>query len=233
MNRVIFSFVIAALGIFPPAANAQIFRRGCNTCYAAPKVFHHAPAVVKQPDFLQTFVFNNISPPGDLSPRGDTVYGVSRALEYNSPNSALYLDNARRALEVSSEFTSAARGVDADILAAATVDAQGRAVEAAFRALKPDITARSTTTTIRLRNGIPEFTEETPVARGGFSCAKCHTGDGAGAKRYSLDGPLTLEKYLQGKEAIESGSMPPKPAPPLSESEKAIAVLRLGRLVEE
>ena len=46
-----------------------------------------------------------------------------------------------------------------------------------------------------------------------------------------LDGPLTLEGYIAGKEAIESGSMPPRSV--LSEADKAATVLKLGRLVQE
>lgn len=234
MNHKLFcATVIVFVELFAASqAHAQLFgRRGCSTghCFTP----HVAPTVVKSPDFVQTFVFNNIAPPGDLSPRGLTTYGVARALEYNSPNSALYLDNARRALEVSSEFTSAARGVDADILAAATVDAQGRAVEAAFRALKPDVTAtaRSTTTTIRLRNGIPEFTDEAaPVARGaGFSCLNCHAAGASNADKFVIDDTFTLEKWQQAEDAINAGRMPPKSA--LTPAEKAAVKLKLGKLV--
>ncbi|WP_145085561.1 hypothetical protein [Anatilimnocola aggregata] len=87
---------------------------------------------------VQNFIFNKIAPAGDLAPKAPTVYGLARALEYYAPNSALYLDNARRALEVSSEFTSSAHGLDGEMLQAATIDAQGRAVEAACRAVRPD-----------------------------------------------------------------------------------------------
>jgi hypothetical protein len=219
VNQIVFSWFIAmaAVMIFPPLANAQLFgRRGCSTGHCFVPQVHHAPAVVESPDFVQTFVFNNIAPPGDLSARGDTLYGVARALEYNSPNSALYLDNAKRALEVSSEFTSAARGVDSEILQAATIDAQGRAVEAAFRALKPDVTAtaRSTTTTIRLRNG---------------SCLKCHAPDGSAAERFVIDDTYDLAKHMKAEAAIESGAMPPKSN--LSPAEKATIRLQLGKLV--
>lgn len=248
-NKLFCAIAIAFAELFVTAelSQAQIFgrRSGCSTghCYVPPvvhhvPVVHHEPALVKAPDLIQTFVFNNIAPPGDLSPRGTTIYGVSRALEYNSPSSALYLDNTRRALEVASEFTSAARGVDSEILAAASIDAQGRAVEAAFRALKPDVTARSTTTTIRLRNGFPVFEEEPQAvprgAVGGFTCLKCHAADSGNAgalARYKLDGPLSLEQYAKGKAAIEAGTMPPKTA--LAPIEKDRLVLQLGKLVEE
>lgn len=213
-----------------------IFGRGCRFVHAP---VHHAPVVVKevvQRDVIQNLIFNNIAPIGDLAPRGDTVYGVSRALEFVAPNSALYLDNAKRSLEVSSEFTAAARGLDSEILDVERTNARGRAVEAAFRALRDETTTtRSTTTKITLRNGIPVFdeplpAEPEPVARGvGLTCARCHTGDGDGAKKFLMDGPLTLQQFVRAKAAVDAGDMPPKSN--LTEAEKALEVLKLSRLV--
>lgn len=239
MNHKLFcAIVIAFVELFATAelSHAQIFgRRGCSsgTCYTPP--VYHAPAVVKSPDFVQTFVFNNIAPPGDLSPRGDTLYGVSRALEYNSPSSALYLDIARRSLEVASEMGGNARGVDAEILQAASIDAQGRAVEAAFRALKPDVAARSTSTTTRitLKNGLPVFEEEPQprAAFGGVTCLKCHAPDGSAAAKFVIDDTYDLAKHMKAEAAIESGVMPPKSN--LTPAEKASLRLQLGRLVPQ
>lgn len=213
-----------------------IFGRGCRFAHAP--VVHHAPAaIVKAPDSIQNFVFNNIAPPGDLSPRGDTVYGVARALEYNSPNSALYLDNARRALEFAGETTISARTIDSLTLDAAQVDARGRAVEAAFRALAPDGAAvtRSTTTRVTIRNGLPVIDEQPdpqPVARGlggQISCLKCHAVDGSAAEKFVIDDTFDLNQFTRARAAIDSGDMPPKSR--LTEAEKARELLRLGRLV--
>lgn len=233
MNNIVFNWFVAMafVFVFGADANAQLFRRSCSTghCFTP----HVAPTIVRAPDNLQTFIFNNISPPLSLDPRGDTIYGVSRALEYNSPNGALYLDQARRALEVSSEFTAAARGVDSEILQAASIDAQGRAVEAAFRALRPDVTARSTSTTTRitLKNGIPVFEEE-PQPRGavgGISCLKCHAVGGSAAEKFVIDDTYDLKQHMKAEAAINAGTMPPKSI--LSEAEKAQVRLQLGKLV--
>lgn len=243
IRYVLFAWLFIFAAILAPAfAQAQIFRRGgCFNGHCAP--VHHSKEIVREviqaPDTIQTFVFNNISPPGDLAPRGQTVYGVSRALEYNSPNSALYLDNTRRALEVASEFTSAARGLDGEILQAASIDARGRAVEAAFRALSTEtLQSRSTSYRVTLKNGLPvidELPQEPAPGRlaltAGTGCAKCHTGDGEGAKKFSLDRPLTLEDFARGEAAINSGAMPPKSN--LSKIEKSMEVLKLSRLVVE
>lgn len=236
MNRLIFMLAVIAAGVMlvPPLAHGQR-RFGCSGgCYTP--VVHHAP-VVRNIEYPQTFIFNNIAPPGDLSPRGLTTYGVSRALEYNAPSSALYLDIARRSLEVASEMGGNARGVDADILQAASIDAQGRAVEAAFRALKPDVTARSTSTTtkITLRNGIPVFEDVQPEAQAvprdlsGNICLKCHAVGGSAAAKFVIDDTFTFAKYQKAKAAVESGSMPPKAA--LTDAEKDAVVLKLGKLV--
>ena len=213
-------------------------RFGRSCAFHAP--VHHAPvhhAIVKAPDIIQNFVFSNIAPPGDLSPRGETVYGVSRALEYNSPNSALYLDNVRRALEFAGESTVSARTIDSLTLDAAQVDARGRAVEAAFRALAPadGSVTRSSTTRVTIKNGIPQIDElphDQPVARGdigGNVCMKCHAVDGSASKRFVIDDTFDLDQMAKAKLAIESGDMPPKSN--LTEAEKLRLVLQLGRLV--
>jgi hypothetical protein len=210
-----------------------IFGRGCRFAHAP---VHHAPAaIVKAPDTIQNFVFNNIAPPGDLSPRGETVYGVARALEYNSPNSALYLDNVRRALEFAGESTISARTIDSLTLDAAQVDARGRAVEAAFRSLAPDSSSvtRSTSTRVTIKNGIPQIDDEPAAvprgAIGGISCMKCHAADGSAAKRFVIDDTFDIDQMAKAKAAIESGDMPPKSN--LTEAEKLRLVLQLGRLV--
>jgi len=229
--------LILALAIFlvPAVANAQLFRRG-STGHCAPvvhaKVVHADPVIVRQQDTIQNFIFSNVANPVSLDPRGDTLYSVSRALEYNSPNSALYLDNARRALEVSSEFTGAARGIDSEILQAASIDARGRAVEAAFRALKEEPTGiGSRTTRITLKNGLPVFDEEPQprAALGGISCLKCHGPDGSAAAKFVIDDSFSEAAFSRAKAAIDDGSMPPKQA--LSEAEKVRELLRLSRLV--
>lgn len=233
--RIFFACIVFACEMF--AANqlmacnrCGIFGRGCRFAHVP---VHHAPAVVKAPDTIQNFVFNNIAPPGDLSPRGETVYGVARALEYNSPNSALYLDNVRRALEFAGESTVSARTIDSLTLDAAQVDARGRAVEAAFRALAPadGSVTRSTTTRVTIKNGIPQIDEEPqPVARSGqMSCLKCHAVDGSAAKRFVIDDTFDIDQMARAKAAIESGDMPPKSN--LTEAEKLRLVLQLGRLV--
>lgn len=238
--RIFFAIVIFFCEMFAAtqayACNrCGIFGRGCRFAHAP---VHHAPAaIVKAPDTIQNFVFNNIAPPGDLSPRGDTVYGVARALEYNTPNSALYLDNVRRALEFAGESTVSARTIDSLTLDAAQVDARGRAVEAAFRALAPDGAAvtRSTTTRVTIKNGIPQIDDlpnEQPVPRGfagGISCLKCHAVDGSASKRFVIDDTFDLDQMGRAKAAIESGDMPPKSN--LTEAEKLRLVLQLGRLV--
>jgi hypothetical protein len=240
---IVFFELFAIANVADACGKCGIFGRGCR--YSAP-VYHtpvyKAPHVVKevvQRDVIQNLIFNNIAPPGDLSPRGDTVYGVSRALEYSAPSSALYLDNTRRLIETASEFTAAARGLDADILDVEKTNARGRAVEAAFRALREETsTTRSTTTRITLRNGVPVFEEEVPPqpipqprAFAGFNCATCHGPEGKAAKAFLMDGPLSLDDFARAKEAVESGTMPPKAN--LSESEKLSLVAKLGGLVEQ
>jgi len=228
-----------------------IFGRGCRFAHA-PVVHHAAPAIVKAPDTIQNFVFNNISPPGDLAPRGATVYGLSRALEYNAPNSALYLDNARRALEFAGDTTVSARTIDTLTLDAAAIDARGRAVEAAFRSLAPDTATatRSTTTKVTIRNGIPVIDElptlpalpaqddPPPVPRDlplrpvdNVTCMRCHGKEGVAASEFLLDGPLTLEQFAKAKDAIEAGRMPPKTN--LTPAEKLSLVARFGKLVRQ
>jgi hypothetical protein len=241
-----FVFGMAVFGCTPTASacgKCGIFGRGCR--YVAPTYHapvYHAPAVVKevvQRDVIQNLIFNNISPIGDLSPRGDTVYGVSRALEYSAPSSALYLDNTRRLIETASEFTAAARGLDSEILEVEKTNARGRAVEAAFRALREETsTTRSTTTRITLRNGVPVFEEEVPAepipqprAFAGLNCATCHGPEGKAAKAFLMDGPLTLEQFARAKEAVESGAMPPKSN--LTDAEKLSLVAKLGAQVEQ
>ncbi len=212
-----------------------IFGRGCR--FAAPVVHHAAPAIVKAPDTIQNFVFNNIAPPGDLAPRGTTVYGLSRALEYNAPNSALYLDNARRALEFAGDTTVSARTIDTLTLDAAAVDARGRAVEAAFRSLAPDSAAisRSTTTRVTIRNGLPVIEDNPPLAAplprnfGGLTCLKCHAVDGSAAAKFVIDDTFDLQKFMSAEAAINDGRMPPKAT--LSEAEKASIRVQLGKLV--
>lgn len=233
MNTIIFKFAVAmaCVMITPTLSSAQIFRRGCSTGHCFTPV-HHAPAIVKAPDHIQTFVFNNVANPVSLDPRGDTLYGVSRALEYNSPSSALYLDIARRSLDVASEMGGNARGVDADILEAMKVEARGRAVSEAFRALREDTTTTSTssTTRITLKNGLPVF-EEAPLPRGldSISCLKCHAPGASAAAKFVIDDTFDFRRYLQAKDAVESGRMPPKVA--LPEDEKAKVVWQLGKLV--
>lgn len=245
MNRYIFAVIAFVAMLFTFLADASacgrcgIFGRGCRFAASAHHVPHVAAKEVVQRDVIQNLIFNNIAPPGDLAPRGTTVYGLSRALEFNAPNSALYLDNARRSLEVSSEFTSAARGLDSEILDVERTNARGRAVEAAFRALREDTTetTRSTTTTIRLRNGVPVFDEQdelppvprAPLAVGALTCTKCHGPEGKAFKAFPMDGPITFERYLQGKAEIEAGRMPPNAG--LNETQQDHAVLQLGRLV--
>jgi hypothetical protein len=247
--RLFIAIVIVFFELFAITSSADacnrcgIFGRGCR--YVAP-VYHapvyKAPHVVKevvQRDVIQNLIFNNISPIGDLSPRGDTVYGVSRALEYSAPSSALYLDNTRRLIETASEFTAAARGLDSEILDVEKTNARGRAVEAAFRALRDETeTTRSSTTRITLRNGIPVFEEEVPAepipqprAFAGFNCATCHGPEGKAAKTFLMDGPLSLDDFARAKEAVESGKMPPKSN--LTEAEKLSLVAKLGAQVEQ
>lgn len=219
----------------------------CNRCgrFGRSCVSHHVPhvekaVVVQQPDSIQNFVFNNIAPPGDLSPRGATVYGLSRALEYNSPNPALYLDNAKRSLEVSSEFTAAARGLDSEILQAASIDARGRAVEAAFRALQSQETRgiRATGYRVTIKNGLPEFgemPEEAPQPRAaigaGLTCLKCHNKEAAHAPEGIVidGGAISLEQFALYSRMVNAGTMPPKSN--LTEAERAAEVLKLSRLV--
>ena len=231
-----FAFLFLLLVLVPASFGCGRCGRFGRACSFAHAPVHHAPVeVVKAPDILQTIIFNNIAPPGDLSPRGDTVYGVARALEYNSPNSALYLDNVRRALEFAGESTASARTIDTLTLDAAQVDARGRAVEAAFRALAPadGSVTRSTTTRVTIKNGIPQIddlpADPAPVARGGISCLKCHAVDGSASKRFVIDDTFDIDQMVRAKAAIESGDMPPKSA--LTEAEKLRLVLQLGRLV--
>jgi mono/diheme cytochrome c family protein len=243
LTAIVFVFfeLFAIANVADACNRCGIFGRGCR--YVAPAYHapvYHAPAVVKevvQRDVIQNLIFNNIAPPGDLSPRGDTVYGVSRALEYSAPSSALYLDNTRRLIETASEFTAAARGLDSEILDVEKTNARGRAVEAAFRALRDETsTTRSTTTRITLRNGVPVFEEEVPAepiqprAFAGFNCATCHGPEGKAAKAFLLDGPLSLDDFARAKEAVEAGTMPPKSN--LTESERLSLVAKLGGLVE-
>lgn len=236
MYRLVFIFALAAVGSCGSAdyAHAQLFgRRGhCSTGHCFTPHVAHAPAIVKAPDHIQTFVFNNVANPLSLDPRGDTLYGVSRALEYNSPSSALYLDIARRSLDVASEMGGNARGVDADILEAMKVEARGRAVSEAFRALREDTTTTSTssTTRITLKNGLPVF-EEAPLPRGldSISCLKCHAPGASAAAKFVIDDTYNLDKHMQAEAAIASGAMPPKAN--LSDVEKAQVRLQLSRLV--
>lgn len=239
MNPTIFFAVV--IFFLEMLAATQVFACGrCGrfgrSCHFAAPVHHVAPAIVKAPDTIQNFIFNNIAPPGDLAPRGETVYGVARALQYNSPDSSLYLDNARRALEFAGETTVSARTIDSLTLDAAQVDARGRAVEAAFRALAPEgaTVARSTTTRVTIKNGIPQFDElpANPVPRaafGGLTCLRCHAVDGPAAAKFVIDDTFDEDQFTRAKAAIDAGTMPPKSN--LSEAEKTREVLKLGRLV--
>lgn len=238
--RIFLAIVVVFFELFAAAelsacGRCGIFGRGCRHAPVHHAPVFHAP-IVKAPDVLQTIIFNNISPPGDLSPRGDTVYGLSRALEYNSPNSSLYLDNARRALEFAGETTVSARTIDTLTLDAASIDARGRAVEAAFRQLAPDSASvsRSSTTRVTIKNGLPQIDElpqDQPIARdiGGNVCMKCHAVDGSASKRFVIDDTFDMEQMAKAKASIESGDMPPKSN--LTEAEKLRLVLQLGRLV--
>lgn len=253
MTRYVYAtllFLFVLLVIVPASfgcGRCGIFGRGCR--FAAPvhhAPVHHAAPVIKAPDTIQNFVFNNIAPPGDLAPRGATVYGLSRALEYNAPNSALYLDNARRALEFAGDTTVSARTIDTLTLDAAAVDARGRAVEAAFRSLAPDSAAvtRSTTTRVTIKNGFPVIDELSPLPRNlkgdaehapitrhdaTISCLKCHAVDGPAASKFVIDDTFDEVKFTRAKAAIDAGTMPPKTN--LSEAERARELLKLGRLV--
>lgn len=263
IRYVLFSwlFIFAAL-LAPAFAQAQIFRRGgCFNGHCAPHVVHAAPVVkeiFQAPDNLQTFIFNNIAPPGPLNPTADTVYGVSRALEWNAPNGALIHDNVRRSLDFATSATIEGRQLDSEIVRVATIDSEGRAAgergrafAEAFRAFNGDPQqARGVgfeQVTLTLRNGKVEAIQrldpqqlqqpvgDAPQPRlalgAGVGCAKCHTGDGEGAKKFSLDGPLSLEDFARGEAAINSGAMPPKSN--LSKIERSMEVLKLGRLVRD
>jgi hypothetical protein len=99
----VFFELFVTANVAQPCGKCGVFGRGCR--YSAP-VYHAkpyvAPVVVKAPDNISTFIFNNVADPGFLAARSDTVYGVSRALEYSAPSSALYLDNTRRLIETAS-----------------------------------------------------------------------------------------------------------------------------------
>lgn len=234
-----FAFCFFVLGIIPASfgcGRCGLFGNKCRFVNHAP-VHHVAPVVAKAADFNQNIIFNNIQPPGDLAPRGTTVYGLSRALEYNAPNSALYLDNARRALEFAGDTTVSARTIDTLTLDAAAVDARGRAVEAAFRSLAPDSAAisRSTTTRVTIRNGLPVIEDNPPLAAplprnfGGLTCLKCHAVDGSAAAKFVIDDTFDLQKFMSAEAAINDGRMPPKAT--LSKAEKASIRVQLGKLV--
>ena len=151
MNRYLFAAITFAALLFTFLAEASacnrcgIFGRGCRFASHAP--VHHVPHVEKavvRESAVQNFIFNNIAPTGDLAPRGDTIYGLSRALDYNAPSSALYQDNLRRLIDLGTELTVSSRDLDSNLTRALEIDAKGRAIEAGFRALASDTTSTAT-----------------------------------------------------------------------------------------
>lgn len=164
MRSIILSLVMLVISASPAfcCGKCGIFGRGCRFASHAP--VHHVPhvekAVVREAS-VQNFVFNNIAPAGDLAPRGDTIYGLSRALDYNAPSSALYQDNLRRLIDLGTELTVSSRDLDSNLTRALEIDAKGRAIEAGFRALASDTTtetrSRSVKVTIR-EDGTPDIT---------------------------------------------------------------------------
>lgn len=256
MNRYLFAAICFVALLFTLLADASacnrcgIFGRGCRF---ASHVQHHAPAhvphvekeIAVQDRAVQNFIFNNIAPLGDLSPRGDTSYGVSRAFEYNAPSSSLYQDNLRRLLDLGSELTVSSREIDGNLSRVLETDAKGRAFEAGMRALRVDSTevasSRSVKVTIR-EDGTPDVThfdepQGAPRARdgaftlGALSCLKCHNKPaGEAPKGIVIDGgPINLDQFERFKTAVDSGSMPPKAN--LGDSARAVEVLKLSRLV--
>lgn len=165
MSRTLFAAICFTALLFTFLAEASacnrcgIFGRGCRFAPA-----HHVPHVEKvavQERAVQNFIFNNIAPVGDLAPRGTTIYGLSRALDYTAPTSALYQDNLRRLIDLGTELTVSSRDIDSNLTRALEIDAKGRAIEAGFRALASDTStetrSRSVKVTIR-EDGTPDIT---------------------------------------------------------------------------
>lgn len=250
---VLMAFASTAL----PCNRCGRFGNSCSfrAVHHVPHAPYVAPAIVKSPDFIQNIQFFHVAPVGDISPRADTVFGTSRTISYNAPNSALYLDQNRRSQESISEGTAAARGLDSEFYALAGVIEEGQAAESrargfaeAFRAFQGEPRARGIgleQVTISLKNGKVESIQRVdplanptlpaqdpaPVPRsfGGLTCLKCHAPEGSAATKFVIDETFDEAKFAKAKLRIDDGSMPPKGN--LTEAEKARELLRLSRLV--
>jgi len=239
-----FAFCFFVLTLVPASFGCNRCGLFGNKCRFAPVVHHAAPVVAKTPDFNQNIIFNNIAPPIDLAPRGETVYGLSRALSYNAPNSALYHDNVRRALEFSGEATGLAKALDSEFygLAATIEDGEAAATRArgfaeAFRAFQGEPKARGVgfeQVTISMKNGKVESIQRvdplansdqvaTPRGIGGglfatLGCTTCHSGDKPKGD-LDLSGLVSNEKFQlslqRAADPNENNRMPPKEKPRL------------------
>jgi mono/diheme cytochrome c family protein len=220
-------------------------------CSYAPKVYaapvYHAPAVVKAPDYIQNIQFFNVAPVGDLSVRGDTLYGLSRALDFGAPDENLFLDQARRDSENARYSTETAREISSNKLKLTEIETRARSFTDAFRAFNADAAPRGGVDHIefQLVNGVvksvrrvepqvvasPDGDAPIPRAFAGFNCATCHGPEGKAAEAFLMDGPLSLDDFARAKEAVEAGTMPPKSS--LTESERLSLVAKLGAQVEQ
>lgn len=248
MNPRIFIAILAFAAIFPPCANAQLFgrRSSCSTGYCAPHVHHTAPAV-KQRDFIQQIFF--AAPAGYIAPVGESVYGLSRALDLNAPDANAFLNNSNNHITAASVSTSAARQVSADTLAVESLNAQERQIVAKARGAADLVRAfanepsgdQPRSLLLTMRNGQYESVREiaptlpaqdTVVPRnfGQLTCLKCHSPEGSAATKFVIDEAFDEARFAKASAAIASGAMPPKSN--LSEAEKARELLRLSRLVQ-
>lgn len=261
MNRFLFAAITFAALLLTFVVDAS----ACNRCGLFGRhcrfAHHHDAPTYVEPEAraaaptTSNFVFNNISPPGDLSARGTTVYGLSGQLDYTAPSGALIHDNVRRALEFALQGTTEGKSLDESLAEVAKINATGRAIAEGARALRGTETSTVATSTRSIRvtiredgtpeivpldapAGIPEQAEPpTPragVGTVGLNCKGCHGPGAKNAKALTAfkmpAGGLSEAQGLAAKAAIEGGRMPPGQV--LSDDDKGRLVLKIGKLIQ-